>query len=566
MNPNLEVTNGNEAPTQPNLPPPWPADVTSAPPVSRSWEVSYHSEEDPPPPPIPQKNPNRRRVAQPLNVISSPEPLPASRSVPRSRELQEIQLTKSSPAPISLARAYLPAVAGYYPEYDHGEMIVGHSTPGPRSASSLVYSLPQSYKRDFKVRRKIGQGAFGVVAIVQVTRADAGGIAHGFRLSTGTDLTAKKIPADPQKDRTVYHREWSILDTLRGHRNILHAHCTQRPRPTSQFGHIFMEYCDLGDVRGLKNKYREDFKWRMRQRNLYPEVLPKEVQWLERIPGPLAYEIMTSIARGLAWMQYGIWDWPLDSAIDPNWTSIMHNDIKEDNILMVSRQPGDECPYPIFKIGDLGGATRLGAVAFIGNEATASPERLWGFLRVPSVPEDDTFSLGAMMYHLAHGVYPLAYDQLPSVHLILGDPDQKFGRAKCPEDCKDTKVCHYKGPRSTNDGEFFGCESCTQVKTLKWRKLQHPPPYAEWWHKLVIHCLELERRDRPHIIEVLEQLYHGRRGRREDNVGNPLILWDPFWLSQDALENLKSREDEVEGIWEAALSDFNRNSLILGPL
>ncbi|KAF3223674.1 G2-specific serine/threonine protein kinase [Orbilia oligospora] len=505
MNPDPKIADKDETPEPSSRPPPWP-NTRPAGYGSFSWDLNHHSIEGPPPP---------IRVKSPYQTKDS--------NASESQNFDEVSLTKSSPAPISLRKMSLAPLGVLLPRFGYalsGEAVLRNPTPGSESGDTPgAYSLPKSYKKDFKVRRKVGAGAFGVVAAVRVISAEDGGIAHGFRLRPGTELIAKKISANPSRKHTMYSREWKILDALRGHRNILHAICTQRPRPNNPFGHIFMEYCDLGDVRRLQNKYKDQFIAKMRQSG---------------VPGPIAYEIMTSIARGLAWMHYGVWDWPLDSAIDPKWIPIMHNDIKADN-------------------GDLGGATKLGTVAFVGNSVTASPERLRGCLRIPSVPQDDIFSLGAMMFQVALDVYPFRYDEVPSIHLVLGGPDETFEPITCPELCRDPDLDHFKAPRCTDDGNVSRCEMQAQIKSLKWTKLKHPPPHAEWWHQLVLHCLEMERQDRPDVIEVLERLYLGRRGRREDNVGNPLILWDPFWLSKKAQENLKAREHEFDDLWKAAV-------------
>ncbi|KAF3283190.1 hypothetical protein TWF970_001169 [Orbilia oligospora] len=492
MNPDPEVADKNETPKPSSRSPPWP----NSRPVgysSFSWDLNRHSIEGPPPPIL---------VKTPYQTKDS--------NASKSQDFDEVSLTKSSSAPISLRKAYLAPVGFYLAQFGHGAAHLAsdeglrNPTPGSESGDTPgVYSLPKSYGKDFKVRRKVGAGAFGVVAVVRVISAGDGGIAHAGSGKYWIPFEGIEI-FSMQSARSVQGRKillgifsWSIV--------------------------IWGILCRA---------------W-----------LPKKLLWLERVPGPLAYEIMTSIARGLAWMHYGVWDWPLDSAIDPRWISIMHNDIKADNVLMVSRQPGDDCPYPIFKIGDLGGATRLGRVAFVGNSVTASPERLRGCLRIPSVPEDDIFSLGAMMFQVALDVYPFKYDEVPSIHLVLGGPDETFEPTTCPEVCRDPQLDHFKAPRCTDDGNVSRCEMQTQIKSLKWTKLKHPPPHAEWWHQLVLHCLEIERQDRPNVIEVLERLYLGRRGRREDNVGNPLVLWDPFWLSKEAQENLKAREHEYDAIW-----------------
>ncbi|KAK6329934.1 G2-specific serine/threonine protein kinase [Orbilia javanica] len=504
-----------------------------------SWGLSGPSPIENSRPQIPQEVPNRQ---QPSSTLES-EP----------QELSDIPVSSSPPS--ALVQAYLAA----------GLETIKLSTPSPggqrprkrNKHSSAFYSLPGSYEKDFKVRRGIGAGSFGEVAIVQVISAEDGGIAHGFRLRPGMSLVAKKISTNPLKERTIYSTEWHILDILRGHRNILHAICTQQPRVTNPYGHIFMEYCDLGDLAGLVTKYRDAFRDRLRSHGLWRVMLPKEVRWLELPPNGIAYEIMTSVARGLAWMQYGVWDWPLDSAIDPDWTPIMHNDIKIDNVLLVSRQQGDECPYPIFKIGDFGAATKLGSVAFIGNSATASPERVKGCLRIPSVPEDDVFSLGAMMYSIANDVYPYEFDNSPRAHIIVRGPDETFETIPCPNSCSRADIKHFKGPYWTTKElpQTSGvCQELPHATVITKTEVKYPPPYARWWHNLVDDCIEFERQDRPHIIEVLERLYLGRRGRREDNIGNPLILWDPFWLSEEARNNLKSREHEIDAMWKEAMA------------
>ncbi|KAK6360877.1 G2-specific serine/threonine protein kinase [Orbilia blumenaviensis] len=268
------------------------------------------------------------------------------------------------------------------------------------------YSLPKSYERDFRVVRDIGEGAFGQTAVVEVVSAEEGGIAHGFRLPVGMSFVAKKVQANPARQKSLYRAEWRILDILRGHRNILYGMCTQQPRKESPHGHIFTEYCDLGDILRLLQRYDDNFRTKMRECGFSRAILPPELRWLECPPEGIAYEIMTSVARGIAWMHHGIWDWPLHSEMNPKWTPIMHNDLKANNIFMISRRQGDPCPYPIFKIGDFGAATSFGMKAWIGNNATSSPQRMMNCLSIPSVPADDIFALGAMMYNIAHCIYP----------------------------------------------------------------------------------------------------------------------------------------------------------------
>ncbi|RVD89110.1 uncharacterized protein DFL_000131 [Arthrobotrys flagrans] len=319
MNPNPRVPKpaGNGEPKQPIGIPSRPAVAGFAP---FSWDLSYNSIEALPPP-IPDRL-RSLRILEPQEASDNP--------------------TSSSP-PQSMTEAMLASAIG----------IIVTPTPVSRSGySPPVYSLPKSYEKDFKVKQALGFGAFGEVAIVRVIAADDGGIAHGFRLRPGIELVAKKIRTDPIKQHTIYSREWNILDTLRGHRNLLHA---------------------VWDLSGLMKNYKDDLRERKQKHGFSRFITPKEFLWLGALPEGVAYEVMTNVARGLAWMQYGIRDWPRDSAIDPDWTAIMHNDIKPDNVFMVSREPGDECPYPIFKIGDLGAASKTDTVAFVGNTATASP-------------------------------------------------------------------------------------------------------------------------------------------------------------------------------------------------
>ncbi|KAK6498467.1 G2-specific serine/threonine protein kinase [Arthrobotrys musiformis] len=537
-----KVPAGNEAPVRLQEIPPEPINsvVGYAP---FSWEPTDESKEgSPPPPPIPPKNPDRPQPPPPIPPKNPNRP----RVTPSAGDYSEIPM--SSSPPMAMTEAYLLNQPG----------IIETPTPATGSGYNVIYSLPGSYEKDFKVKKKIGFGGFGETALLRVIAAEDGGIAHGFRLPEGTILVAKKIMSNPMKEQTIYSREWDILDTLRGHRNILYAICTQRPRPANPYGHIFMEYCDLGDLLDLTDAYRANFRERMRQYGFSRSTIPDDIAFLERIPEGIAYEIMTSIARGFAWMHCGAWDWPLESAIDPKWTPIMHNDIKPDNIFLVSRQPGDLCPYPIIKIGDLGAASKLGEVAFVGNRSTASPERLKGCLRVPSTPEDDIFSLGSMMFQLANDLYPYAFKRAKSVHLILHDSDHRFEEISCPKDCRNPEREHFRAPRWTSRGSenLSGCETFTSIDTPVKTELKYPPPYARWWHNLVDHCIELERQDRPHIIDVLEKLYLRRRGRREDNIGNPLILWDPSWLSEEEQKSLKARENQLDDIWADASADL----------
>ncbi|KAK6514531.1 G2-specific serine/threonine protein kinase [Arthrobotrys megalospora] len=533
MNPEPEGPAGGGGPQEP--PSPLPGALGYAP---FSWKLSSNINRNlppPVPPKIPLKNPRRFAL-----------------------ESQTPSYQSSSSAPSTLNRPFL------------FKLPIETSTPFPGGAYSPAnfniadYSLPNSYDRDFRVQRDLGQGSFGTTAILEVVSAEDGGIAHGFRLQPGTVFVAKKIETDPRKARSLYLEEWRILNTLRGHRNMLHAMCTQQPRDDHPYGHIFMEYCDMGDVWSLVRRYEDNFMGRMRQYGFSRFRIPKELLYLEALPEGFAYEMMTSVARGLAWMQYGIRDWPVDSAINPNWTSIMHNDLKTDNIFMVSRPAGDKCPYPIFKIGDLGAATRSGAIAFIGNISHAAPERVTRCLSIPSVPADDVYGIGSMMYEVAYRTNPHRYDNTRSMHMVFGQ-DANGSTVPCPNGCPNPDRKHMRGRPYSLDSQhmWVGCARFHGLDYSVRSPLKYPAPHAKWWHELVEQCLELERQDRPHIIEVLEQLYLGRRGRREDNIGSPLVLWQPHWLPQDIIEGIEDREQGLDDIW--AKASANRRSMFVLP-
>ncbi|KAF3934449.1 hypothetical protein ABW19_dt0200914 [Dactylella cylindrospora] len=128
----------------------------------------------------------------------------------------------------------------------------------PTDEERSTYKLPSSYAKQFRVLKPLGKGTFGAAAVIEVVDAGPGTIPEEFKLSKGTVLAAKRIFTPPKKKNTGFDKEWKALAVLAippGHINIVGAWCVQQPKEIDPWGHIFMEYCELGDVHNLINMY-----------------------------------------------------------------------------------------------------------------------------------------------------------------------------------------------------------------------------------------------------------------------------------------------------------------------
>ncbi|EPS39555.1 hypothetical protein H072_6644 [Dactylellina haptotyla CBS 200.50] len=409
------------------------------------------------------------------------------------------------------------------------------------------YQLPEIFHKDFVVRKDLGQGAWGETALVEVVSAQNGGVAKGLGLKKGDLIVAKRAYIFQKNDdaHVVYQQEWDILNRVRGHRNVLHSFLTHPPGNGDRFGHILTELCNMGDVNVLREKYTTDYLNEAQEYQLLGSTTiyidpddDSKIYRLAILPEGFVQEFVLSIAKGLSWMHHGIKDWPNDCAVPDKWVSIMHNDLKANNIFMTARQPGDPCIYPIFKIGDFGASTLLGARAPIGN-MLASPERLAALNIMDAVPRDDIFSLGAMAYELLH-MYPIYYEHYTQIHMIYKESlkgKQRVEEIPKPPKCAYPNIRHVEGliptsiPASIVD--FNTCIRDKSVVLTHRTESPYPGHYSKWLNLLLDDCVELKREDRPDVVEVLERMLTMLKTQGYGKGGSPKILWDPHWLPKN---------------------------------
>lgn len=97
---------------------------------------------------------------------------------------------------------------------------------------------------------------------------------------------------------------------------------------------ICYEYAEFKDLHRLQSWYK--------RRGL---ILPEAFIW----------HILYSMANALAFCRYGS-----NQRTDKQWDSIVHGDIKQDNILLAAPEDGSNPPYPTLKLADFGTAFTLG--------------------------------------------------------------------------------------------------------------------------------------------------------------------------------------------------------------
>ncbi|KAK6338647.1 G2-specific serine/threonine protein kinase [Orbilia brochopaga] len=389
-----------------------------------------------------------------------------------------------------------------------------------------IFELPSSYDREFRVKKDLGAGYFGQTALVEVIVAEPGGKADNLRLRPGQTAVVKRVTVKPSREPYIYRAEWWATNAVQGHESIVRAFGARDPAEgdPAPAGHIFMEYCNLGDVDRLLRRYRDKAQ---AGNHLIGGISSRGAP-----PEGFAFEMMMNIANGLAWIHYGIREFR-DRMLPADWETIIHNDIKPDNIFMTSRAPGDPCIYPIFKIADFGGATNLSSIASVGSTVTSSPERVTSLFSIPSTPRDDIFSLGATMYYVAHGRQPFSKTEF--IHAVY-TPCGICGGVPTgpPPQCREVGVRHQKMLPLDPASVWSGCGVYSipdyAVRRLMARSMM---PYGHWWHDLVEDCIEVERQDRPDAVDVAQSLFMARRGYGEGVGGIREILWDTPWLGPE---------------------------------
>ncbi|KAJ6258342.1 hypothetical protein Dda_6382 [Drechslerella dactyloides] len=362
--------------------------------------------------------------------------------------------------------------------------------PSKPGATVPKFTLPASYTRTFNVKKDLGEGSFGETALLDVLSPP---VEPPLPLHAGQIIVVKRV-----RELRVWRTEWWAMRAVSGHENVVQGFGVAED---DGFGVTTVVLLNCG-------KY------------LTSTPTPSPRLSLRLFP---AAQGRRDNVRGAP---------PEGFATPPSdWRTIVHNDIKPDNIFMVSRAWGDPCIYPIFKIADFGGATDLTSIASVGSTMTSSPERVTKLFSVASTPHDDIFSLGATMYYLSHGRNPFPSRQfLHALHTSCGI----CGGVSTPAPTACGKLPHMRMVPHDPASLWSGCG----VYVIPDYNLRRPTariamPYAAWWHDLVDDCLEVERRDRPDAVGLAEALFMARRGCGDGSGGMREILWETPWLSDE---------------------------------
>ncbi len=137
------------------------------------------------------------------------------------------------------------------------------------------------------------------------------------------------------------------IEILRGLSNphicaYVDAYIVEHPSPMAC---LFMEYCDLGDLHDLIDKYV--------MRGL-----------VKRVPEAFAWQVFLQMIQALCYIHQGLEGWEAinraaangDTAGVNGWTQVIHRDIKPGNIFLQAPRSHyhSSNAYPICKLGDFG--------------------------------------------------------------------------------------------------------------------------------------------------------------------------------------------------------------------
>ncbi|KAK6525377.1 G2-specific serine/threonine protein kinase [Orbilia ellipsospora] len=343
-----------------------------------------------------------------------------------------------------------------------------------------TYELPQSenYERNFQIIKKHNSGAFGATAILKLLETATSRWKSVIR--PGAKVIGKRISL--KKSKTVarsYDREVKMLAIIKGHKNILTILGCHKSDSGDPYGHIFTEFCDLGDVEALFKKYEGLRKY---------------------MPEGFLQQLTLDASKALLYLERGSDD--LSKPRPQNWTSIMHNDIKPNNIFMRSRPRGSRNIYPIFVMGDFGLASKATEAAEPSCPHFMSPRRIddaRSRRSTPSTQPDDIFSVFISLFQL-------------STH------------------------------------EFAFQLGKTGIQPLDFSKPNNfKAPYAPWFGTLICKGCTADEKLRPTAREALEKVIkHTSRVEGWGKGGSKSRLWEINWLSEGVVASWDDNKDKRE--------------------
>ena len=221
----------------------------------------------------------------------------------------------------------------------------------------------------------------------------------------------------------------------------------------SEYAHIFMEYCDGGDLHNLIKRYQEH--------SLY-------------VPESFIWHVFIHLAEALAFLHR---DWqPKKGYLQDEWETVLHRDIKPANIFLRHRADG---AYPDIVLGDFGLAglsTDRGYDSdFQGGTAMYQPPEL------PQATEKgDVWALGAVIHALAGNGPPMKRvlkDEVSDINKWWKTPEarQVKGLAPCYSKCLQEYMLTCLRPNPLDRIESVELAAQLQSKGQRFRDALYTP-------------------------------------------------------------------------------------------
>ena len=207
-------------------------------------------------------------------------------------------------------------------------------------------------------------------------------------------VVRKVVKKKPHSRGPKYSEVEILRDILRPHQNphicqwVSSYDCPSETR-------LYVEYCSYGDLDQVAEKYEEQ---------------------KQAIPESLLWHIFFSVAKGLAFIHFGLqWQHHKQFHLIPNWKTMLHRDLKPANIFMQKAADGQ---LPIVKIGDFGHAVQTSDPGFDPNSGCGT--------RVFLPPETPLASTGGDVWSLGSTLTFMCISR--PTKRILGDCGKLYGR------------------------------------------------------------------------------------------------------------------------------------------
>ncbi|KAI9858681.1 MAG: hypothetical protein M1813_007313 [Trichoglossum hirsutum] len=223
---------------------------------------------------------------------------------------------------------------------------------------------------DYKLIKPIGKGEGCMNGGIYVVR----------QKRSGQIFVEKRIKPS---EIDVGRREIEILHGLEPHEGIIRcyeAFLTKSPPAAA----LYFEWCDLGNLLCLVERF-----------SAHGMHIPEQFVW----------HTFHTLACAISYIHFGIHDPTTPSRPNSRWRTVLHRDIKPNNIFLKSRGGGSRSKtdaYPRVVLGDFGLATRMGMKDFpdvgkyVGTVRWQPPELPYHSCR------GEVWSLGAVVHSMCH--------------------------------------------------------------------------------------------------------------------------------------------------------------------